>query len=207
MAKRETQTEKAKQPQQTRQEETRPGQAVTRREGRRPAPMTSPFGFVRRMMEDMDRMFEDFGFGRLAAPRWQEEEWRLPAAGMVAWAPDIEVFQSGDRLVVRADLPGLKKEDVKVQITGEGITLEGERRVEREETVEGFYRSEREYGRFSRLIPLPEGADLESTTASMQNGVLEISVRIPETERKARTVEVRGDEAEGKAEDTPPAVH
>ena len=216
MAKKETQTEQGKQPRQKPESgETRPGRAISRREERTLTPAASPFNFVRRMMEDMDRMFEDFGMGRLVAPRWLEADLRQPGAGMAVWAPDVDMVQKGDKLVIRADVPGMTADDVRVEVTNEGILIEGERKVEREETDEGFYRHERTYGRFSRLVPLPEGAETDSATASLQNGVLEVSVRIPETERKARVLEIQGGEAkpeeakpgEAKGEEAPPPVH
>jgi len=72
------------------------------------------------------------------------------------WSPQIETFQRGDQFVVRADLPGLRKEDINVEVTEQGITLQGERRVEHEEEREGYYRSERSYGSFYRTIPSPK---------------------------------------------------
>src|SRR6185312_5580346 len=97
-----------------------------------------------------DRVFEDFGFGQTAigAPTWMRGP--LRAAGDV-WAPDIEVTQRDNELVVRADLPGMKKEDVKVDVTDEGLIISGERRQEQEHERGGVYRSERTYGSFYRM--------------------------------------------------------
>jgi HSP20 family protein len=108
-----------------------------------------------------------------------------------SWAPDIDVFQRGNELVIRADLPGLKKDDVKVDVTEESVTIQGERKREHEEEREGRYRVERSYGSFSRLIPLPEGAITDQAKASFDNGVLEITMPAPpEQVRRGRRLEI-----------------
>jgi len=81
--------------------------------------------------------------------------------------------------VVRADLPGLKKDDVKVDITDQGITIHGEGRQEQQSEQGGIYRTERSYGSFYRQIPLPEGAMTDQAKAAFKNGVLEITVPSP----------------------------
>jgi HSP20 family protein len=93
------------------------------------------------------------------------------------WAPAIEVMVEKDKkLIVKAELPGLTKEDVKIDITAEYLTLQGERKQEKEEKFEGLIRNERFYGTFFRQIPLPEGAKFENATAIFKHGVLEIEV-------------------------------
>jgi HSP20 family protein len=89
---------------------------------------------------------------------------------------------------VRADLPGLKKEDVNIELTDDSLAIEGERREEREEDREGYYRSERTYGSFHRVVPLPEGAIPETAKATFNNGVLEVVLQAPprEVSRKRR---------------------
>ena len=145
-----------------------------------------PFGLMRRFSTEMDRMLEDIGFRpHFAAlmPVLRKE---------VAWTPDLEIFERKGELVVRADLPGMTKENVKVNITDEFLTLEGERRHEEKETREGFYRSERTYGAFSRSIALPEGAKGELAQAAFKNGVLEVTIPVPpRPEKTPRTVEVK----------------
>ena len=107
------------------------------------------------------------------------------------WAPQIETFQRGNEFVVRADLPGLKKDDVKIDITDEAVTIEGERRDEHEEEREGYYRSERSYGSFYRVVPLPDGAITDSAKAHFNNGVLEIVVQAPPREvSRGRRLEI-----------------
>ena len=160
----------------------------------------SPFAFMRRFSEEMDRLFEDFGFGRgLARPTFGRD--LLPAGfgefGQGAWSPQVEVFERGGQLVVRADLPGMTKDDVKVEVTDGAIVLSGERKQEHEEKGEGFYRSERSYGSFYRQIPLPEGARADEANATFQNGVLEITMQAPRREeRRSRQLQIR-DASEG----------
>ena len=95
------------------------------------------------------------------------------------WSPQVEVFEREGQLVLRADLPGLTKEDVKVEVTNEAINISGERKSEHEEKREGYYRSERSYGSFYRSIPLLEGVNAEDANATFRNGVLEITMQAP----------------------------
>jgi len=138
----------------------------------------SPFSFMRRFSEEMDRLFEDFGFG----PSFSGFGGSLmPRSefGQAAWAPQIEMFERDNKLVVRADLPGLSKEDIKVEVANDYLTIEGERRREHEETKEGRYRSERSYGHFYRSIPLPAGVDSKDVNATFHDGVLEVTMPAP----------------------------
>jgi len=92
---------------------------------------------------------------------------------------------------VRADLPGLTKDDVKVEVADNAITIEGERKGEKEEKGEGFYRSERSYGKFYRRLPVPEGANAGNATATFNNGVLEITMPAAKhLEQKSRRLEI-----------------
>ncbi len=113
--------------------------------------------------------------------------------------PSVEVFQRGDEFVVRADLPGLRRDDVTVEITEDVLTIEGERREERQDRQEGYYRSERSYGSFYRTIPLPEGAISESARADFKDGVLEVIVQAPPHEvSRGRRIEIgRGEPSQG----------
>jgi HSP20 family protein len=109
------------------------------------------------------------------------------------WSPEIEVFERNNTFVVRVDLPGLKRENVKVETTHDELTIEGERKIEEEKKEGGFYRTERTYGKFIRTIPVPEYVKAEAAVASFENGVLEIEMpAIPVPEVKKRTVEIKG---------------
>jgi HSP20 family protein len=97
----------------------------------------------------------------------------------MTWTPQIEVTQRSNELIVRADLPGMNKDDVKVDVTEDAIVIQGERRREHEEERGGVYRSERSYGSFYRAIPLPEGAITDQAKATFKDGVLEIKLPAP----------------------------
>ena len=138
----------------------------------------SPFQMFERFADEMDRIFDDFGLGRGRSSRLsrrgfgQGGEWE-------AWSPAVEVFHRNNELVVRADLPGLSKDDVKVEVTQDGLTIQGERKQEHEEESEGVYRSERSYGSFYRMIPLPESAMTDQAKARFKDGVLEVTMPAP----------------------------
>lgn len=147
----------------------------------------TPFTFMRRFSEEMDHLFEDFGGRGWLTPMLDKAQ--LPQG---PWSPQVEILERDNELVLRADLPGLSKDDVNVEIAQNGITIEGERRNEHEEKGEGYFRSERSYGKFYRRIPLPEGVAAEDANASFKNGVLEITMPMAkQEERKSRRLEIR----------------
>ena len=150
--------------------------------------LSDPFTLMQRMSADMDRLFEQFGFGSsLTAPAFGGG-----ALASGAWSPQIETFRRGDQLVIRADVPGVRKEDLHVEVDDGVLTLSGERRSENEENRDGYFRSERSYGQFQRAIPLPEGVDAEQCRASFNDGVLEVTLPAPkEQERKTKRIEIR----------------
>ena len=153
----------------------------------------SPFTFMRRFSEQMDRLFEDFGFGRSwLAPRFGRD--LMPSGfdefSASVWSPQVEVFEREGELVVRADLPGLTKDDVNVEVTDDAITISGERKSEHEEKGEDFYRTERSYGSFYRSIPLPEGVNTDEANATFNNGVLEITMQAPQRQTRGRRLEI-----------------
>jgi HSP20 family protein len=140
----------------------------------------SPFSLMRRLSEDIDKVFS----GRTGSLS------RAPAQQDVSWIPAVEVRESGNNFVVRADLPGLTEKDVKVEATDEGLAIEGERRQEQTSEHGGIHHSERVYGHFYRLIPLPEGAKIDEAKANFQNGVLEVIIPVPEAQRKRRQIPI-----------------
>ena len=163
----------------TQAQKTAPG-SLARRD---PARLASPFGsYFQRWNEEMDRLFENFGIGR---------NWMTPQTA-TAWSPQIEMFQRGNDLVVRADLPGMTKEDVQVDINENVLSIQGERKQEHEEEREGWYRNERSYGSFYRAVPLPEGTIADSAKASFKNGVLEVVFQAPPREvSRGRRLEIK----------------
>jgi HSP20 family protein len=151
----------------------------------------SPFGIMRRLSDEMDRMFGDFmvPFGSSFGPMQQRFSSNMMQGNQ--WAPPVEVFEKDNRLVVRAELPGMSKKDVQVEIEDDVLTISGERREEHEETRQGYRHSERRYGRFFRRIPLPEQTDPEEIQASFKNGLLEIEIPIQRPEHRSRQVDIK----------------
>ena len=144
----------------------------------------NPSTLVRRFIDEVDRLADDFGLGRGLL---SSVERGLPGA----WAPQIEMFERGGQLIVHADLPGLRKDDVKVELFDDAVTIEGERRNQLDEKQEGFYRSERSYGRFFRRVPLPQGVNTEDAKASFRDGVLEVTMPAPKSKSKtARKLDI-----------------
>ncbi len=138
----------------------------------------SPFSMMRRLSEEMDRAFAGtFGLSR-----------DLGASGL--WSPPIEVCERNGNLEITAELPGMNKDDVKVEYTDQGIVIEGERRQEHEETHEGIHRSERVYGRFYRLIPLPPGAQIDKAKAEFKDGLLRVRIPVPESKQTRRQIPI-----------------
>ena len=143
----------------------------------------NPFSLMRRMTEELDRTFSD-----------------TTASGQndIAWAPVIEVTRQDNNYVVRAELAGVKPDDVTVAVTDDMIVISGERRDERDEDRGNLHVSERRYGRFYRAIPLPENANVEQVNARYENGVLEIIVPAEEPRSKRREIPI-GSQASGSS--------
>ncbi|HEX5430765.1 MAG TPA: Hsp20/alpha crystallin family protein [Bryobacteraceae bacterium] len=136
----------------------------------------NPFTLMRRFTEDMDRVFQ---------PEFRTVE------GGTDWRPALEVKEKEGKLLITAELPGVKTEDVKVHIEGDALIVEGERKQEKEEKREGYYHSERDYGRFCRSILLPQGANADQTAAHFNNGILEIAIPVDEAKTAAREIPVQ----------------
>jgi HSP20 family protein len=133
----------------------------------------NPFALMRQFAEDMDRAFV-----------------QIPN-GNAEWRPAIEVKQEKDKLIVTAELPGMKKEDVKVTVEDGALTLEGERKQEKEEKREGYVHTERSYGKFLRSIALPEGAKTDQASAQFKDGMLEITIPVPEAKQPGRQIPIK----------------
>jgi HSP20 family protein len=117
----------------------------------------------------------------------------LPGNGqtMRRWMPAMDLVESGDHFVLRADLPGMGEEDIKIEVEEGTLTISGERKAKHEANEEGYYRVERAFGSFSRSLTLPKGVDAEAVSASFDRGVLEVRIPKPE-ERKPRRIEIGG---------------
>jgi len=162
---------------------------MRRRDWLRPSMWTeNPAAMMRRFSDEMDRFLEDFGLRRgWLGSRWKQD--RELAQSM--WSPQIEIFERNNQLTICADLPGLKKEDVTVEFTGNVLTIQGERKQEYEKTDKGYRQSERSYGRFYRSIPLPEGTEPENAKATFQDGVLTITMSLPQHEEpRSQRIEI-----------------
>lgn len=140
-----------------------------------------PSPFMRRMQDNFDRFF---GRGHDWSSFFGEGE-------QLDWTPAIETFQRGNEFIVRADLPGLSRKDLNIEVGDDALTITGERTYDHDEEREGVYRSERAYGAFRRIVALPEGALPETAKATFKDGVLEIKVQAPSHEaRKGRRLEI-----------------
>jgi len=167
------------------------GGSLTRRGGGMPSlfgTRSNPFDMLRRLDEDVDRLFQQIWGGGRSLMRGRGGE----TATM--WMPQVELREEGGKLHVCADLPGLKREDVKLSVEGDQLILQGERQSSREEGERGgsFYHTERSYGSFYRSIPLPEGVDPQTAQAQFKDGVLDVSFDAPRrAQQQSRQIEIR----------------
>jgi len=155
-------------------------------------PGFGPFSLMRRLTDDIDRIFENFGMGRSFFP---SDLWQGGGLGrespMATWVPRIEMGEKDGKIRISADLPGVKKEDLDVHIDEDAVTIAGERHQERTVDERGYYQSERSYGSFYRSIPLPEGTETESAAAEFKDGVLRIEIPAPQTKSHGRKLEIK----------------
>jgi HSP20 family protein len=157
---------------------------------------SGPFSVMRRISDEMDRLFENFGMGRglfqsEPGPREQWEAGNFGEGAPSMWSPHIEVCERNGKLLIQADLPGMKRDDINVRVEDDEVIIQGERRQEQSSNERGYYRSERSYGSFYRTIPLPEGTNAESANATFKDGVLEIELDAPRQQQRGRTLEIR----------------
>jgi HSP20 family protein len=162
-------------------EDTQPKQEVVTRQNRNRAALArrrpasfGPFGLMRRLFEDLERL-------AVARPDLDQA---------LAFIPKVDVTRRDNKIVVQVDLPGISPDDVTVTLEDGALVVAGERHSDREFHEGDVWRSERTYGSFQRLIPLPDNADLDSIEARFENGVLEISVRAPEKAR-GKAIEIQ----------------
>lgn len=138
-----------------------------------------PMGELRRMREDMDRLFSSFGEPGAALASWREE-------GMM---PAVDVIEKDNDVVLKAELPGLKPEDIQITATDDSITMKGEFKREEESKEGGFIRRERRSGQFFRTIAMPANIKPDQVKASFKNGLLEINAPKAE-EAKSKEIKV-----------------
>jgi HSP20 family protein len=148
-----------------------------------------PYAQIRQMEADMERFLEPF---------WPSARWpfafrspRLLPTG-TTWAPRMDMYKKEGNLVLTAELPGMKPEDVEVTVEEGDLILKGERKAEKEVKEEDYYRMERRYGSFYRRQPLPEGIKPEQIKATFGNGVLEVTIPVPsETRGEAQQIPIK----------------
>lgn len=137
----------------------------------------APSEILDTIRDEIDRLWGQSGFG--PHPR----SLLRPTQALMAWAPRMDVFEKEGSLVVKADLPGVKKEDVQVTLERGDLLIQGERKTESEVKEEDYYRCERSYGGFYRRLPLPAEVKADQIQASFTDGVLEVRVRMPVVEQ------------------------
>lgn len=136
---------------------------------------------LQELRKEMDRIFQEF-FGRSYFPAERFE---------IEWAPAVDVSETEDAIIVKADLPGVKPEDIEINIVDNVLTIRGEKKREAEEKKENFYRVERFYGSFMRAIQLPTEVEVDKVKAQYKDGVLKITLpKKPEEKKKVIKVEV-----------------
>jgi HSP20 family protein len=140
----------------------------------------NPFSLLRRMTEEMDRVIQEAGLER-------------EGSNGTGWSPAIEVSQQGGTYNIHAELPGLEPKDVKVDVENDALVIQGERRFEQEQNEGGVQRTERQYGLFYRSIPLPDGAKMDQAKAKFHNGVLEVTIPVPEQQNNRRTIPIEAE--------------
>jgi len=129
----------------------------------------------------MNRLFEDF-FGR--------DFLAEPFRGLTGWSPAIDLAETDEAIVVKAELPGLEPKDVDLELTGDVLTIRGEKKEEKEEKARSYHRVERSYGSFERAIQLPAAVKPDEVEANFKNGVL--TVTLPKVEEsKTRSVKIK----------------
>ena len=158
----------------------------------------APFSIMRQGLDETERLF-----GAALRGEWDQfrRGWLSPRSAFSMgqqfgdWSPAIEAFQRGNEFVIRADVPGMTRQDLQVEIGDDTVTIRGERREDRKEEREGVFWTERSYGSFTRVIPMPPGAIGDSAKASFNNGVLEIVMQAPSAEtRRGRRLDISGTE-------------
>lgn len=144
--------------------------------GNKPA-VANPFRELLTFQEEINKLFDDF----FRAPKALDDA--------IAFAPDIDIAETKDAFIVKADLPGMTEKDIEVSLTNNILTIKGERKEEKEEKDKNYYRKERLFGTFLREIQIPKRVQTDKVKAKFKNGVLEIELPKAE-EEKEKTVKI-----------------
>lgn len=136
------------------------------------------------LQNDMNRLFEDFWSGLERAPGMGGQ--------LTTGTLRTDISESDEEVEVTVELPGIEEKDVDVSLTGDALTIRGEKKSEREEKKKAYYVSERSYGTFHRTIPLPPGIDTEKVAATFKNGVLSVKMpKTPDAKSRVKRIEVQ----------------
>ena len=141
-----------------------------------------PFSLMRRMQREMTRVFGQAGI---------DGSRRSGDVLSTAWIPATEIAYRDGNLIVSAELPGLTENDVKVEVNDDFLIIHCERKMEQQENEGDVRRTERRYGEFYRAIALPEGADAQNARAEFRNGVLQVTIPVPEQQSNVREIPVQ----------------
>lgn len=169
----------------------------------------SPYDLFQRFNDEFNRLAKTFGlpisgFGQMgsASDRQAGAMQGGPQGqpGMMVWNPAIEILQDGNNLMIYAELPGVSQNDVNIEVMEDGLMISGERRNQREDRREGFYHSERSYGRFQRFIPLGENLLTEQARAEFNNGILEITIPMAVSEQRRRQIPIGSGNPQARAQ-------
>lgn len=145
-----------------------------------------PLREMEAMTEEMDRLFEQIT-ERMGVPGWR----RKPIMAERMWTPSIDIIDKKEELVVKAELPGMEKKDIHVSVTGDVLTIRGERKTEQEVKEENYLRCETSYGSFMRTIPLPVSVESDKIKAEYKNGLLELHLpKTKEVREKAKEIAI-----------------
>ncbi len=151
----------------------------------------SPLTFMRRFTEEMDKVFTDFGWGGSLAPMLGFVERELAPA---MWSPKVEFEERNGQFIARADLPGINRNEIHVELEKDAMVIKGERKQVSSEEKDGYYRTECNYGSFYRRLPLPAQADTANASAVYRDGVLEITMPLTKVEPNVKRLEVKIEE-------------
>jgi len=134
----------------------------------------NPFRELARIENELNKLFEE------VIPARKE------GAEIQIWAPRVDVYEKDNNIIVEAEIPGAKKEDIEVKIKENNVIIKGEVKKEEEKKEENYYRSERFYGKFERVIPLPAEVKAEEAKAEIQDGVLKVSIPKATAEKEVK---------------------
>lgn len=137
-----------------------------------------PFRELSDLQDEINRLWESMWGPRMFRP--------IKRAEPETWLPAVDVFQKKGAVLIKAELPGLTEKDVHITVTDDTLTISGEKSEEKEVKEEDFYRCERSYGRFSRQVALPPGAEAAKAKATFKDGVLEIEFPLSELPKQKK---------------------